>query len=80
VRKTKDERKQECSVGRFWNNPLLQKIKITMADGRAQMSRVQRELLELKQRGRVKTQADKLKDCKWIKVFPDLHIYAKRLL
>lgn len=35
-----------------------------MADGRAQMSRVQRELLELKQRGRVKTQADKLKDCK----------------
>ena len=28
------------------------------------MSRVQRELIELKQRGRVKTQADKLKDCK----------------
>ena len=37
-----------------------------MADGTgsAQMSRVQRELIELKQRGRVKTQADKLKDCK----------------
>jgi hypothetical protein len=41
-----------------------QKKTVTMADGRAQMSRVQRELLELKQRGRVKTQADKLKDCK----------------
>jgi hypothetical protein len=37
---------------------------VAMADGQAQMSRVQRELLELKQRGRVKTQADKLKDCK----------------
>lgn len=32
--------------------------------GEAQMSRVQRELLELKQRGQVKTRADKLQECK----------------
>jgi hypothetical protein len=36
-----------------------------MADGQVQMNRVQRELLELKQRGQVKSQADKLKDCKF---------------
>jgi hypothetical protein len=35
-----------------------------MADAQVQMSRVQRELLELKQRGQVKSQADKLRDCK----------------
>jgi hypothetical protein len=42
-------------------------LSATMADGQAQMSRVQRELLELKQSGRVKSQADKLKDCKCFK-------------
>lgn len=35
--------------------------------GEKQMNRVQRELLELKQRGQVKNRADKLKDCKLIR-------------
>jgi hypothetical protein len=34
-----------------------------MVDSGPQLSRVQLELLELKQRGQVKTQADKFKEC-----------------
>jgi hypothetical protein len=39
-----------------------------MEESDGQMSRVQRELMALRQSGTVKTQADKLKDCKFVLV------------